>query len=184
LAAACALIGAVLLVVSAFLVWGSLDLSVASVSESGMDSAAGPAVIALGVGVAALLFGWFAGLPRKFVRGCWALFGIGAIGLSIYALIQIQNAPADFFSDVTAGIEDAGLDDLLGEIGIDTGDVTDIAEEIVSVDYGVGVFVALAGGIATLVAAIAARDEQAVPAPAPPPPPGPPPPPPPPPPPA
>ena len=149
--------GAALLVVSAFLVWGSLDIKIGTISEKGTDSAAGLAVIALGVGVVALLIGWFAGLPPKFVRAGWGLFGVAAIGLSIYALIQINNAPADFFSDVSASIKDSGLSGVLGEIGIDRGDASDVASTIVSVDYGAGVFVAMAGGIATVVAALAGR---------------------------
>jgi hypothetical protein len=150
-----ALVGAALLIVSAFLVWGSLDIKIGTISEKGTDSAAGLAVIALGVGVAVLLVGWYAGLPRQFVRGAWALFGLAAIGLSIYALIQINNAPADFFSDVSSSVKDSGLSDLLGQIGIDQSDVSGVASKIVSVDYGAGVFVAMAGGIATLVAALA-----------------------------
>ena len=152
-----ALIGAALLVVSAFLVWGSLDIKIGTISEKGTDSAAGLAVIALGVGVVALLIGWFAGLPPKFVRAGWGLFGIAAIGLSIYALIQINNAPADFFSDVSSSVKDSGLSDVLSQIGIDQGDVKSVASKIVSVDYGAGVFVAMAGGIATLIGAAAAR---------------------------
>jgi hypothetical protein len=153
-AAGGALFGAVLLVISAFLVWGSLDVKIGTVSEKGTDSAAGLAVIALGVGVAALLACWFAGLPSRFVRAGWALFGLAAIGLSIYALIQINNAPANFFSDVSTGIKDAGLRDVLGQIGIDQSDVSGVASKIVSVDYGPGVFAAMAGGVATLVAAL------------------------------
>jgi hypothetical protein len=145
----------VLLIVSAFLVWGSLDIKIGTISEKGTDSAAGLAVIALGVGVLALLIGWYAGLPRRFVRAAWGLFGIAAIGLSIYALIQINNAPAEFFSDVSAGIKDSGLGGVLDDIGIDQGDVSNGASQIVSVDYGIGVFVAMAGGVATLVAALA-----------------------------
>ena len=152
-----ALIGAALLVVSAFLVWGSLDIKIGTISEKGTDSAAGLAVIALGVGVVALLIGWFAGLPPKFVRAGWGLFGVAAIGLSIYALIQINNAPADFFSDVSSSVKDSGLSDVLSQIGIDQGDVKGVASKIVSVDYGAGVFVAMAGGIATLIGAAAAR---------------------------
>src|SRR5256885_15599646 len=102
-----ALIGAVLLVVSAFLVWGSLDIKIGTISEKGTDSAAGLAVIALGIGVIALLIGWFAGLPARYVRIGWGFFGIAAVGLSIYALIQMNNAPADFFSDVSASIKDS-----------------------------------------------------------------------------
>src|SRR5437016_7396056 len=152
-----ALVGAVLLVISAFLVWGSLDIKIGTISEKGTDSAAGLAVIALGVGVVVLLVGWFAGLPSRYVRIGWGFFGLAAIGLSIYALIQINNAPADFFSDVSASIKDSGLSGVLGEIGIDKGDASDVASTIVSVDYGAGVFVAMAGGIATLVAALAGR---------------------------
>ena len=155
-AAALAVVGGVLLVISPFLVWGSLDIKIGTISEKGTDSAAGFAVIALGVGVLALLIGWYAGLPRRFVRAGWALFGIAAIGLSIYALIQINSAPSDFFSDVSAGINDSGLGGVLDQIGIDSGDISDVASQIVSVDYGIGVFVAMAGGIATLIAALAA----------------------------
>ena len=150
-----ALVGATLLIVSAFLVWGSLDIKIGTISEKGTDSAAGLAVIALGVGVVLLLIGWLAGLPSKFVRAGWAFFGLAAVGLGIYALIQINNAPADFFSDVSSSIKDSGLSDVLGQVGIDQSDVTNVAKQIVSVDYGAGVFVAMAGGIATLVAAIA-----------------------------
>ena len=156
-ALAAALVGAGLLIVSAFLVWGSLDIKIGTISEKGTDSAAGLAVVVLGVGVIALLLGWWAGLPPKFVRIGWALFGIAAVSLSIYALIQINNAPADFFSDVSASIKDSGLSGVLGEIGVDRGDASDVASAIVSVDYGAGVFVAMAGGIATLVAALAGR---------------------------
>ena len=145
-----ALVGGALLVISAFLVWGSLDIKIGTISEKGTDSAAGLAVIALGVGVAVLLAGWFVGLPRRYVRIGWGFFGLAAIGLSIYALIQINNAPADFFSDVSAS-------GVLGEIGIDRGDASDVTSTIVSVDYGAGVFVAMAGGVATLVAALAGR---------------------------
>src|SRR3954466_14389753 len=95
-ATAFAVVGAVLLIVSAFLVWGSLDIKIGTISEKGTDSAAGLAVIALGVGVIVLLIGWLAGLPPTYVRIGWAFFGIAAVGLSIYALIQINNAPADF----------------------------------------------------------------------------------------
>jgi hypothetical protein len=151
-----AIVGAVLLILSAFLVWGSLDIKVGTISEKGTDSAAGLAVIALGIGIIALLIGWLAGLPRGFVRGGWALFGVAAIGLGIYALIQINNAPADFFSEVNSAISDSGLGGVLDEIGIDGGDVSDVASQIVSVDYGIGVFVAMAGGVATLIAAAAA----------------------------
>jgi len=143
------------LIVSAFLVWGSLDINIGTISEKGTDSAAGLAVIALGVGVLALLIGWYAGLPRRFVRAAWGLFGIAAIGLSIYALIQINNAPADFFSEVSAGIKDSGVGGVLDDIGIDQGGVSNVASQIVSVDYGIGVFVAMAGGVATLIAALA-----------------------------
>jgi hypothetical protein len=153
-ALAAALAGAGLLIVSAFLVWGSLDIKIGTISEKGTDSAAGLAVIVLGVGVIALLLGWWAGLPPKFVRIGWALFGIAAVSLSIYALIQINNAPANFFSDVSTGIKDAGLSDVLGQIGIDQSDVSGVASKIVSVHYGPGVFAAMAGGVATLVAAL------------------------------
>jgi len=152
-----ALVGAVLLAVSAFLVWGSLDIKIGTISEKGTDSAAGIAVIALAVGVIGLLVGSFAGLPSRFVRAGWALFGLSAVGLAIYALIQINNAPADFFSGVSSAIKDSGLNNLLGEIGIDQGSVSDFASKIVSVDYGPGVFVAMAGGVAALVAALAGR---------------------------
>ena len=155
-----ALIGAALLVVSAFLVWGTLHVKVPlspSFPKKGTDSPAGLAVIALGIGVVALLVGWFAGLPPKFVRAGWGLFGVAAIGLSIYALIQINNAPADFFSDVSSSVKDSGLSDVLSQLGIDQGDVKSVASKIVSVDYGAGVFVAMAGGIATLIGAAAAR---------------------------
>jgi len=145
----------VLLVVSAFLVWGSLDIKIGTISEKGTDSAAGFAVIALGVAVVALLAGWFVGLPPRFVRAAWALFGLGAVGLSIYAIVQIKGAPADFFSNVSSAIKDSGLNNLLGELGIDQGNISNFASKIVSVSYGPGVFVAMAGGIATLVAAIA-----------------------------
>jgi TRAP-type C4-dicarboxylate transport system permease small subunit len=104
-----AIVGALLLIVSAFLVWGSLDIKIGTISEKGTDSAAGLAVIVLGIGVLALLVGSFAGLPRGFVRGAWALFGVAAIGLGVYALIQINNAPADFFSDVSSALKDSGL---------------------------------------------------------------------------
>lgn len=147
------LAGATLLIVSAFLVWGSLDIKIGTISEKGTDSAAGLAVIALGVGVVLLLIGWLAGLPPRFVRAGWAFFGLAAVGLSIYALIQINNAPADFFSDVNSAVKDSGLGGVLNQIGIDQNDVQDVASKIVSVDYGAGVFVAMAGGIATLVAA-------------------------------
>jgi hypothetical protein len=157
-----ALVGAALLVISAFLVWASLDIKIGTISEKGTDSAAGLAVIALGVGVVVLLAGWFAGLPGRYVRVGWGLFGLAAIGLSVYALIQINNAPADFFSDVSASIKDSGLSGVLGEIGIDQSDVSGVASKIVSVDYGAGVFVALAGGVATLIAALAGgRGERA-----------------------
>ena len=158
--AAAALVGAVLLVVSAFLVWGSLDIKIGTISEKGTDSAAGVAVIALGIGVAGLLLGWYAGLPRGFVRAGWALFGVGAIGLGVYALIQINNAPADFFSDVSSAIKESGLNDLIGEIGLDANDLSGVASKIVSVDYGPGVFLAIAGGVATLVAAIVGQGGQ------------------------
>src|SRR5205085_12018042 len=81
-AAGAALVGAALLGVSAFLVWGSLDIKIGTISEKGTDSAAGFAVIALAVAVVALLVGWFAGLPARFVRIGWLLFGLGAVGLS------------------------------------------------------------------------------------------------------
>jgi hypothetical protein len=145
-----ALIGAALLVVSAFLVWGSLDIKIGTISEKGTDSAAGLAVIALGVGVVVLLLAWFAGLPSRFVRAGWGLFGIAAIGIGVYALIQINNAPRDFFNNL-------GVTGLLSDIGIDQSDVSDAASKIVSADYGPGVFAAMAGGIATLVAALTAR---------------------------
>jgi hypothetical protein len=154
IAVGAALVGAALLIVSAFLVWGSLDIKIGTISEKGTDSAAGIAVIALGVGVIALLIGWLAGLPSRYVRIGWALFGVAAVGLSIYALIQINNAPSDFFSNVSGAIKDSGLSGVLGEIGIDPGTVNNAASKIVSVNYGAGVFVALAGGIATLVAAL------------------------------
>ncbi|MBV8979638.1 MAG: hypothetical protein JO086_01940 [Acidimicrobiia bacterium] len=150
-----ALAGAVLLVVSAFLVWGSLDIGIGTISEKGTDSSAGVAVIVLAVGVVAVLVGSFARLPRRFVRGAWALFGVAAIGLGIYALIQINNAPTDFFAGVTSAIKDSGVSGLLGNLGIDQKTVKDAASQIVSVNYGPGVFVAMAGGVATLVAALA-----------------------------
>src|SRR4051812_33208779 len=159
-ATAFAVVGAVLLIVSAFLVWGSLDIKIGTISEKGTDSAAGLAVIALGVGVIALLIGWYAGLPRRFVRAGWGLFGIAAIGLSVYALIQINNAPADFFSDVSGSVKDSGLSDVLGQIGIDQTDVSGVASKIASVDYGAGVFVAMAGGVATVVAALVGRRDR------------------------
>ena len=118
------------------------------------------AVIALGVGVVALLVGWFAGLPPGFVRAGLGLFGIAAIGLSIYALIQIDNAPADFFSGVSGSVKDSGLSDVLGQIGIDQTDVSGVASKIASVDYGAGVFVAMAGGVATVVAALVGRRDR------------------------
>ena len=147
------LVGAALLIVSAFLVWGSLDIKIGTISEKGTDSAAGIAVIALGVGVVLLLVGWLAGVPSRYVRGGWAFFGLAAVGLSIYALIQINNAPANFFSDLSSAVKNSGLSDVLDQIGIDQNDVQNVASKIVSVDYGAGVFVAMAGGIATLVAA-------------------------------
>ena len=154
-ALAAALVGAALLVVSAFLVWGSLDIGIGTISEKGTDSSAGVAVIALAVGVIAVLVGSFAGLPRQFVRGAWALFGVAAIGLGIYALIQINNAPADFFSGVNSAIKDSGVGGVLGQLGISDQTVKHAAAQITSVDYGPGVFVAIAGGVATLVAALA-----------------------------
>src|SRR3954469_11205607 len=116
-ATAFAVVGAVLLIVSAFLVWGSLDIKIGTISEKGTDSAAGLAVIALGVGVIALLIGWYAGLPLPFVRAGWGLFGVAAIGLSVYALIQINNAPADFFSDVSSAVSGSGVGGVLSDLG-------------------------------------------------------------------
>lgn len=170
MATASAVVGAALLIVSAFLVWGSLDIKIGTISEKGTDSAAGLAVIALGVGVIVLLLGWYAGLPRRFVRAAWGLFGVAAIGLGIYALIQINNAPAEFFSDVSSAINDSGLGGVFGDLGIDQGDVSDVASQIVSVDYGIGVFVAMAGGVATLIAALASGGDRRLEAAAPPPP--------------
>ena len=155
-----ALIGAALLIVSAFLVWGSLDIGIGTISEKGTDSSAGVAVIALAVGVVAVLVGSFAGLPRRFVRAAWALFGLAAIGLGIYALIQINNAPADFFSGVNGAIKDSGVGGVLGELGISDQTVKNAASQITSVDYGPGVFVAMAGGVATLVGALALNRRQ------------------------
>lgn len=155
-----ALVGAVLLAVSAFLVWGSLDIGIGTISEKGTDSSAGAAVIALAVGVVAVLVGSFAGLPRRFVRGALALFGVGAIGLGIYALIQINNAPTDFFSGVTGAIKDSGISGVLGQFGIGQSTIKDATSQIVSVDYGPGVFVAMAGGVATLVGALALNRRQ------------------------
>jgi hypothetical protein len=91
------------------------------------------------------------------VRAGWALFGVGAVGLSIYAIVQIKGAPADFFSSVSSSIKDSGFNSVLGEIGIDQGTASDIGSKIVSVDYGAGVFVAMAGGVATLIAALTAK---------------------------
>ncbi|MBV9410828.1 MAG: hypothetical protein JO148_04480 [Acidimicrobiia bacterium] len=151
-----ALVGAVLLVVSAFLVWGTLDIKIGTISEKGTDSAAGTAVIVLGVGIVALLVGWLAGLPPTFVRIGWALFGVAAIGLGIYALIQVNNAPSDFFSNVTSALKGSGIGDVLNQIGIDNNDVSNAASSIVGVDYGPGIFLAMAGGVAAIVAAVVA----------------------------
>lgn len=155
-----ALAGAVLLAVSAFLVWGSLDIGIGTISEKGTDSSAGVAVIALAVGIVAMLAGSFVGLPRRFVRGALALFGLAAIGLGIYALIQINNAPADFFSGVSGAIKDSGVGGVLGELGISDQTVKNAASQITSVDYGAGVFVAIAGGVATLLGALALNRRQ------------------------
>jgi hypothetical protein len=151
-----ALVGAVFLVVSAFLVWGTLDIKIGTISEKGTDSAAGVAVIVLGVGILALLVGWFAGLPPTFVRVGWAFFGVAAVGLGIYALIQVNSAPADFFSNVTGALKDSGIGGALGELGIDQGDLSNAAAGIVGVDYGPGIFLAIAGGVATVIAALLA----------------------------
>jgi hypothetical protein len=151
-----ALTGAVFLVVSAFLVWGTLDIKIGTISEKGTDSAAGTAVIVLGVGVIALLIGWLAGLPPMFVRIGWAIFGAGAIGLGIYALIQVNNAPSDFFSNVTSALKDTGIGGALNDLGIDNNEIAGAASSIVGVDYGPGIFLAMAGGVATIVAALLA----------------------------
>jgi|GEM_PF-6761039 len=151
-----ALVGAVLLIVSAFLVWGTLDIKIGTISEKGTDSAAGTAVIVLGVGIIALLIGWLAGLPAKFVRMGWAVFGVAAIGIGIYALIQVNNAPSDFFSNVTSALKGSGIGDVLNEIGIDNNDISGAAAGIVGVDYGPGIFLAMAGGVAAIVAAVVA----------------------------
>jgi hypothetical protein len=127
-AAAAALVGAMLLIVSPFLVWGKVgvDLGIVSgsVSQTGMDSGYGWITIVLGVAVAGLLMAWAAGVPRRWVRAGWLVLGVGAAALTVYELAQVHDCALDLFDECAA-----------------------------TPDWGPGLFVALAGAVATVIAA-------------------------------
>ena len=58
---------------------------------------------------------------------------------------------------MSSAIKDSGLNGVLNQLGIDQGSISDFGSKIVSVSYGPGVFVAMAGGVAALVAALTAK---------------------------
>jgi hypothetical protein len=131
-AGAVALVGAMLLIVSPFLVWGKVevDLEVISgtVSQTGMDSGYGWITIVLGLAVAGLLMAWAAGVGRRWVRAGWLVLGLAAAALTVYELAQVHDCALDLFDECAA-----------------------------TPDWGPGLFVALAGAAAAVVAAGLAR---------------------------
>lgn len=152
-----AALGALLLIVSPFLVWGTLDFQIGEVSETGMSSGYGWITVLLGVLVAAVLVAWWIGLPRKLARVGWLVLAVVAAGVTVYELTQVQEAPADFFAEVSTAADEIGVDSLFDELGIEEEiDLQDVmGEAITDVSYGPGLFVALAGAASTLGAAAA-----------------------------
>jgi hypothetical protein len=126
-----ALVGAALLAISPFLVWGKVeaDLGVvqATISATGMDSGYGWITLVLGLAVAGLLVAWWSGAPRAVARWGWLLLAVAAAALSAYELTQVHDCALDLFDECIA-----------------------------TPKFGPGLFVALAGAAATLVAGVVA----------------------------
>jgi hypothetical protein len=119
-----------LLIVSAFLVWAKVDIVIGTVSQTGMDTGYGWIDVLLGLAAAALVMAWAAGVPRKVVRIGWLVLGLGTAGLTAYELSSATDC-AFFFSE---------LDQCLA-----------------NPQYGPGLFTAMAGAVAIVVAAALAR---------------------------
>jgi len=126
-----AAVGAVLLIVSPFLVWGKVeaDLGIlsATVSSTGIDSGYGWITVALGLAVAGLGIAWWIGLPRVAAVSGWLVLAVGAAALSVYELTQVRDCALDLFDECVA-----------------------------TPTFGPGLFVALAGAAVTVVAAVSA----------------------------
>jgi O-antigen ligase len=126
-----AAVGAVLLIVSPFLVWGKVeaDLGIisATVSATGMDSGYGWITLVLGLAVAGVAIASWAGMSRRAAASAWLAIAVVAAGLTVYELTQVHDCALDLFDECVA-----------------------------TPTYGPGLFVALAGAAATLVAAVAA----------------------------
>jgi hypothetical protein len=120
------LVGAVLLVVSPFLVWGQVDIVVGTISQTGMDTGYGWITLVVGLAVAGLAAAWFGGANPRLVRVGLLLLALGAGGLTAYELSRARDCA--LFVDA--------IDECVG-----------------TPTYGPGLFVALAGTVVTLVAA-------------------------------
>jgi len=124
-------VGAVLLIVSPFLVWGKIEQDVVigtlTISKSGMDSGYGWITLVLGLAVAGFGVAWWLGAPRQAAATGWLVLAIGAAALSAYELTQVHDCALDLFDECVA-----------------------------TPTFGPGLFVALAGAAATLVAAVTA----------------------------
>jgi hypothetical protein len=125
IAVGAALLGAALLALSPFLVWGKVDVLIGTISQTGVDAGAGWIHLALGVAVAVLAVAWLAGAPGKVVKIGWLVVGVVAGGLVFYELSHVHDCA--FFID-------------------------EIDECIATPSYGPGLFVALAGALVTLAA--------------------------------
>jgi hypothetical protein len=137
-AAVAALAGAGLLLVSPFLVWGQVEVDLGIVSgtasKTGMDSGYGWITLVLGLAVAGLLVAWYLGVPRPLVRAGWIVLALGTAALTVYELTQVHDCALDLFDECAA-----------------------------TPDFGPGLFMALGGAVATLVAAALATAGRAEP---------------------
>jgi hypothetical protein len=130
-----ALLGAALLALSPFLVWGKVDILIGTISQTGVDAGAGWIHLALGVAVAALAAGWLAGAPATLVKIGWLVLGVVAGALVFYELSRVHDCA--FFID-------------------------QLDECVATPSYGPGLFVALVGAAATVVAAVIAWVQPAI----------------------
>jgi len=126
-----AAVGAVLMIVSPFLVWGKVEQDVVigtlTVSKTGIDSGYGWITLVLGLAVAAFGVAWWLRAPRRAAATGWLVLAIGVAALSVYELTQVHDCALDLFDECVA-----------------------------TPTFGPGLFVALAGAAATLIAAVTA----------------------------
>src|SRR5437763_7977697 len=121
-----ALVGAALLVVSPFLMWGQVDILIGTVSQTGMDAGSGWVHLVAGLAVAALGGAWVLGAPKRLVQLGWLVLGIVAGAFVLYELSRVHDCA--FF-------------------------ISEVDECVATPSYGPGLFVALAGALATLAGA-------------------------------